>query len=143
MRVIIECNAKNFAKIRWQIVDLINRKDFGGTVEVTDASGNGYSAHGRACPSCAAFKAHRTMRKQRSTERLAVKVTLCGGDHYATCGSHRSTSTMSPEMAAKKAAAKAFGVSASKIKLFGSGLGGITGRYDYIASVEERSAHGR
>lgn len=66
MRVVIECNAAEFAKIRWEIVDLIKRSDWKGRVHVHDGTRR-TMLDTRKCRSCAAFKAHRTMRQRRAS----------------------------------------------------------------------------
>lgn len=62
MKVFINCNDADWPKIRWDILDLINRRDWHGTVKLDGLS----CGAPRKCPSCAAFKAHRTMRQKRA-----------------------------------------------------------------------------
>jgi hypothetical protein len=68
MKVYINCHAADWAKIRWKIVEIINDKRWRGTVDVVEKGYVRTRLVDRKCPSCAAFKAHRTMRKQRAKE---------------------------------------------------------------------------
>lgn len=66
MKIYIECCDRDWPKIRWAIIDVINRKDWKGTVDLEGPEGSTRMV-ARKCTHCAAFKAHRTMRQRRGT----------------------------------------------------------------------------
>lgn len=66
MKVVINCTDADWPKIRWKVLDIINQKNWHGTVDLRGPAGDTTRMVERKCPSCAAFKAHRTMRKREA-----------------------------------------------------------------------------